>query len=737
MTTPRDIEVDSLEPAQTFCRVCSNGCPLLVTLQDGRAISVGGNPNNEIWSGFSCSKGRSQPEQLYHPSRLLHSQKRMPDGTLRSISSDLLMDEVAEKLSAIRDSFGPESIAAYTGTWMGDSPANNPMMGALLDAIETSMRFDANSLDQTGKLAAQALHGSWQAPAQGFDRPEVGLIVGANPLISFQGGLPQGNPGQTLSNWRADGYKLIVIDPRRSDIAKRATIHLQPLPGEDPTVLAGLLRVILTEELFDHAFVDEHVQGLDQLRSAVSPFHPDRVAAIAGVDAHDLVAAARLFASAQRGYAVGGTGANMSGHGTLNEYLLLNLATVCGLWLRAGDEVRNVPVIARSEPPRAQATAPSAPWTDHPPLSASGLLSSVAGRPVAGLVAQILSDSDQRVRALISAGGNPVASWPDQLKTAEALQRLDLLVHTDVKMSATARVADYVVAMKMPFETAAFNFLGEAAADYAPNYAGLSSPWAQYTEPVVEPPVGSDLLSFPELFYGIAQRMGLQLVLTAMLRYAVDPIVLNMSTMLSSHELLELCATGARVPLEEIRRHPGGAVFEVPPLVVAPKDPSHEGRFNVGDETMMAQLDTIARSRTRADEAGEFPFRLIPRRMPGVWNSSLHGSTVSRGRSYNPAFMNPDDLRSLGLTSGDTVEIRSRRSSIPAIVEADDGLRRGVVSMTHNYGGTPDVDPKFREVGSNTNRLLTIDSQLEPITGQPLMGNVPVNVTPLRRRRTP
>src|SRR5262249_21329478 len=159
------------------------------------------------------------------------------------------------------------------------------------------------------------MHGSWMAPGQGFDRPDVSLLVGANPLVTYTG-LPTGNPGRWLSAALDRGMELIVIDPRSSDIARRATLHLQPRPGEDVAILAAMLHVLLDEGLLDDAFVADNVSGVDALRRAVGPFTPSRVAARADLDSDDLVRAARIWGAANRGYSFAGTGPNMTGQGT-------------------------------------------------------------------------------------------------------------------------------------------------------------------------------------------------------------------------------------------------------------------------------------------------------------------------------------------------------------------------------------------------------------------------------------
>ena len=131
--------------------------------------------------------------------------------------------------------------------------------------------------------------------------PLLILLVGSNPLVSIGAAMPAQNPGRLLTEAVARGMKLIVIDPRRTQTARRAQIHLQPRPGEDAALLAAMIHVILAEGLEDAAFVSENTSGVEKLRAAVAPFTPAYAAARADVPAEQIVEAARVFARARRG----------------------------------------------------------------------------------------------------------------------------------------------------------------------------------------------------------------------------------------------------------------------------------------------------------------------------------------------------------------------------------------------------------------------------------------------------
>jgi len=291
-------------------------------------------------------------------------------------------------------------------------------------------------------------------------------------------------------------------------VARFADVYLQPRPGEDPALLAALLHVVIREGLVDRGFVREHVSGFAELEAAVAPFTPHFAAERAGVAAAEIERAARVFGGARRGCGVAGTGPNMAPRGNLTEYLLLCLNTVCGRWRRAGEPVANPGALLPKAVPVAQAQAPRRAFGFGETLRVRGLANSAAGLPTAALADEILEPGPGRIRALICVGSNPIAAWPDQHKTRRAMAALDLLVTLDMKLSATARLAHYVIAPKLSLEVPGLSFSMEAL-EHTYVAMGYSEPYAQYTPAIAAPPPGADVIEEWEFFYGLAQRMGL------------------------------------------------------------------------------------------------------------------------------------------------------------------------------------------------------------------------------------
>lgn len=717
----------------TICRACHAGCAVLVEVEDGTPVSVKGDPNDPLYRGFCCVKGQSMADACRDSGRLLHSQKRQPDGSYVPIPVEQAMDEIAERLGAVLAQHGPRAIASYSGTMATNAgAANGAVTTAFLKAVGTRMGFNSNTIDQPGKMVAAMLFGNWMAPSNNFSHANVVLLIGANPLVAMSGGVPHTNPGRTLTDALARGLKLIVIDPRRTETARRATLHLQVKPGEDVALLAGLLHVILAEKLHDLAFVDEHMQGVDVLEQTVAPFTPEFVARRAGVTAEEIIAAARMFATNGPGVGTAGTGPNMSGHTTLVEYLLRCLNSVCGRWQRAGEQVVEPPTLGQPMPAKAQAMPPMAQYAYGfgEKMRVRGLANTAAGMPTAALADEMILEGEGRVRALISHGGNPVAAWPDQLKTLEGLRKLDLLVQIDTRMSATAREADYVIAVKHALEVPGMTLTQEYLSQYAVGF-GTTAPYARYTAPVVEPLAGSDVIDDWKFFYGLARRMGLELRIRPVSfsgTVRVKAQALDMENEPTTDDLFDIVTAGSRIPLDEVRAHPAGALFPDPPVFVEEKDAEWEGRLDAGNDQMMADLTAVAAG--SPNDAAEFPMRLVSRRQMNVLNSTgVDVKAQNHGRPYNPAYMHPEDLGAHGLQPGDVVRIRSPRASILGIVDADASLRRGLVSMSHSWGAGPDRDGDVREIGGNTGRLSSVDEDYERYTGLPRMSNIPVEIS--------
>ena len=718
---------------KTLCRICTAHCPMIVRVDaTGRPLSARGDKENPHSEGFFCLKGKHFPDMHTSPNRLLHSQRRNAEGELEPISAESAMDEVALRLQAILDEHGPGAVAFYTGTFFYQLPQTSAMATAWMNALRIRLRFSSGTIDQPGKQTAAAAHGYWLGGSHVFEESDTWMIVGSNPLVAISGGIPHANPARRLKRARARGLQLIVIDPRRSETAKQATLHIQPRPGSDPAVLAGIIREVIRQDLVDHSFLRDHVDGFEVLREQVEAFTPEAVSARAGIPGDQVVGAATLFGRAAKGSVTAGTGANMSGWSNISEYLVLCLNTICGRFRRAGDRVANPGVLTTRRAFKAQALSPHPIDGFGKPLrSRPDIRPAACGLPTSALADEILLPGEGQIKALVTIGGNPMRVWPDPRRTAKALRALDLHVAVEPRRTETARLADYVFAPKLPLEAPGSSLSTESLFTVSPAL-GHTEPYGQYAPPVASVPPGADLLEDWEFFYGLAQRMGLELEVAA----GVFPILgverpitkLDMQNKPSSEEVLDLTAKGSRIPLERLRQEPGKVLFgDEESVVVLPADEGHAARLSIGSGILFDELRDFSAG-DRFEREG-FAYRLIVRRMANTFNSvGTDLAALTRRYGTNPAFMHPDDLEREGLARGDSIRVTSPHGSLETLAWPDPDLRRGLVSMCHGWGGDPEEKAADREAGGNTGLLISVTEDIARFSGLPLMSALPVRV---------
>lgn len=708
----------TIRQARSYCRICSAHCGMVLSIDDGlnRIVDVKADKDNPMSNGYVCVKGLQAEEAHHGPARLLRPLKRQADGGFAEIGSEQALDEIAARMRAILDADGPQAIATFKGT-QGTLFATHQIQHDFLTAIGSKQFYSTNTVDQSAKMVSFERQGGWAAGPQDVATSDVLLLIGANPIVSHST-MPviSPDPLRILRKEKERGLKLICIDPRRTETAHHADLFLQPLPGRDAGIAAALIRLILDEGWQDSEFVAHHV-GADriaELRKAVDPFTEEMVEASAGLEAGQLRAAAAMFArDSKRGGAFCSTGPCMAGFSNLTQHLVDTLNIVCGRFRRAGEKA--VVDVALPELTRhAEVIAPRRSWQAHPESRIRGVGQLGIDRLASTLAEEILTPGPGQIRALIVQGGNPAVCLPDQDKVFAALEAIDLLVVVDPYMTATARFADYVLPPTMMYER--FD-LPISTAGFPPL---LPVSWTQLAEPVLKHPEGSDLIEDWYVYWALAKRLGVQI--------AFHGVPLDMDEPPTTEGLIATRLAGAQISFDQLREdlksHPAGKIYELPSAVVQPPSGSN-ARFDVMPDDVADELARFGRSvmASAAEAGGGFSHLLISRRLNAVMNTlgtNLQG--ILRNMPDNPAYLSPDDLDALGLEPGDEVEIVSEHGRIEAAVQPDKTMRRGIVSVAHCWGGTPD------KPGVNVNRLVSTTDVVEPINAMPRMSAIPVNI---------
>jgi len=741
----------------TACILCSVNCGIEIQVAaDGRRFErVRGDRAHPASQGYHCEKALRLDHYQNARDRLTHPLRRRPDGTFEVIDWDTAIREIAARLGAIRDTHGGERILYYGGGGQG-----NHLCGVYASATRRAlgMKFRSNALAQekTGWawVGEQTVGG---IPGGDFDHCEVALFVGKNPWHSH--GVPRART--VLKTIAADPARcLIVIDPRRTETAELADIHLQLRPGTDAWLLAALAGVIVQEGLHARAWLAEHATGADEAIAALQAVPVARYAAIAGIPEERVRATARRLATA-RGLAVfEDLGTQMTRHSTLNSYLDSLLWLLTGNFGNRGGNNLPLPLIPIA------------------PSSTRGEVSPVAKAPIiAGLVPcnviaeEILTEHPDRYRAMIVESANPAHSLADSRRMREALRALECVVVIDVAMTETARLADYILPTPSQYEkweATFFNF------EFPANYFHLR-------RPVLDPPPGSDLLPEPEIHARLCEALGaVTEAELAPLREAAaqgraafaaafvgataaNPKLLELAPVLLYRTLGPTLPDGAapaavlwgaaqrlalrhpdavrRAGIEAPDHELGEALFarilESRSGLTFAVD-THEnvwrrmrarsGTVNLHVPELLGELALLATEPPPPPDPA-FPFVLSAGERRSFTANTVYRDPAWRKKDAAGALrVSPVDATRLGLADGATARVTTKRGSVTVAVEVSDTMQPGHVSLPNGLGlDYPDDRGAPVLTGAAPNEL-TASEDRDWFAGTPWHKHVPARV---------
>ena len=278
------------EVRRSYCGLCHPRCGTLLHISDGRVVKVTGDPDHPVTRGVICERSRLMPDHLYHPDRLNYPLKRIGDkggGQWQKLTWDQALDEVAEKLTALRDQYGAETLAFTHGTkrtyhWDGRR---------FFNLFGSPNVCGANNICMCPSYATEYATYGGMVWSEVMGTKCV-MIWGAGPSKSEPTGL-----FAQLVRAKKQGAKLIVIDPRLTKEAEMADLWLQIRPGTDVALMLGWIRLIIEEDLYDHDFVANWTVGFDDLKETVAPYTPEQVTEITMIPSDLVVKGARMYAT--------------------------------------------------------------------------------------------------------------------------------------------------------------------------------------------------------------------------------------------------------------------------------------------------------------------------------------------------------------------------------------------------------------------------------------------------------
>ncbi|SPC14634.1 formate dehydrogenase subunit alpha [Cupriavidus taiwanensis] len=661
-----DKQVDSV------CPYCGVGCQLTYNVKDNRILFVEGRDGPANHRRL-CVKGRYGFDYVQHPQRLTVPLVRRdgvpkqgdfvmdPDHVMevfREASWEEALALAGGKLAQIRDTHGKRALAGF-----GSAKGSNEEAYLFQKLVRTG--FGSNNVDHCTRLchasSVAALlegigSGAVSNPVMDVDKAEVVIVIGANPTVNHP------VAASWIKNAVKNGTKLIVADPRRSDLARFAWRFLQFKPDADVALLNAMMHVIVNEGLVDQDFIDSRTIGFDELQRNVAAYSPELMAPICGIDAETIREVARVYAASKASMILWGMGVSQHVHGTDNARCLIALALMTGQIGRPGTGLHPLRgqnnVQGASDAGLIPMMYPDYRRVDDPLAIAS--FEALWGMPLdrqPGLTVVEVMQAIERgeVRGMYIMGENPAMSDPDAEHAREALASLDHLVVQDIFLTETAYLADVVLpASAFPEKTGTFTNTDRTV---------------QLGRQALNPPgqARQDLW--------IIQQMAAQLGLDW--RYDSVEDVFN--------EMRQAMPSIGGVTWERLEREhavtypckeegdPGEPVIFTDSFPTA----TGRGRFVPADIIPAAE---------RPD--ADYPMVLITGRQLEHWHTGSMTRRAGVLDAIEPdpvALVHPLDLDALGGTPGGVVTLSSRRGEVTLYARADAGTPRGAVFVPFCY----------------------------------------------------
>lgn len=457
---------------------CPDTCAMHVTVEDGRATKITGDPDHPITVGFLCGKVSNYLERVYSDERILHPLVR-EGGDFRRASWEEAIDIAAEGLLRAREEFGGESILPYSYMGTQGLIQGNVMSARVMHALGAS-NLERTICATAGYVGTAMAHGiSPEVDPEEWPNARYLLVWGWNPLSTAP------HLWRKLLDARKQGARLVVVDPFRSRTARVADEHLRPLPGTDGALAIGMMRAIVDAGLHDEDWCRAHADGYDELLAELERTSVEECAGICGVDAEAIARVGREFASTRPALLRLGVGAQRHAGAPAAYSTIASLPALTGAWKDRGGGCSYIPL--------ATAAAISA----HP-LELEDLRERPGRTINMSRLGEALTDPalDPPVKALVCWNSNPAAIAPDQERVLEGLRRDDLFtVVLEQFMTDTAQHADVVLPATTQLEHLDVLF-------------SWGHHYVTWNEPAIEP-VG-EAKPNTETFRLLAARLGLE-----------------------------------------------------------------------------------------------------------------------------------------------------------------------------------------------------------------------------------
>ncbi|MGE2834796.1 molybdopterin-dependent oxidoreductase [Mycobacterium sp. SMC-4] len=742
------------------CPLCEAMCGLRVTVDGGAVRDIRANPD-DVWSrGHLCPKGASLSQLHDDPDRLRKPLVRNRSGGHDEVSWDDAYAETERVLRPVLERHGAAVATVYIGNPVAHNLGLATYVGALVGmggAAGMGAYYSPGTVDQwpLNVVSTLLFGGMWNSPVPDLDRTDHLVILGANPAASQGSMLSAPDIMGRLTAIRRCGGTVVVVDPRRTETAQRASQWIPVRPGTDALLLFAVLHTLAEQDMIRRpAHLAGLVDGLDDAVALSAQFPPERVAPATGVPADTIRRLATELAAAANPVLYSRIGACTQEFGTLTTWLVFVVNVALGAVDRLGGAVFPKPAVWSPmfmKPPDQDAPG----WRFGRFRSRVRGIPEVLGQfPVSCLAEEITTPGDGRIRALITVAGNPAISAPGAGRLDAALRDLDAMIAIDNWLNETTRHAHVVLPGLSPLER-------PHSDDLYWMYSLASC--VKWSEPVF--PTSPDRPTEWEILLRLAGALVGTPVpdvdVTAMDDLYTQGIIYtacqSADTPLSGRDPAEVFGTlkgvgperlvdlGIRVgpwgddlgrradglTLETVRRHPDGlrlAELEGGRLRDVLTTPS--GRIELMHPLFAADIPRLLE---RIDRPAE-PLVLTSRRHLRSNNSWMHNVPgLMRGRDRCTLLINPDDAARCGVRDGQYVEVSTTEGSVRVVAELTEDMAAGVVSLPHGWGHGVDgtrLDVANAHPGVNVNTLNPVERVDVPSNTQVVNG-VPCRILPV------
>jgi len=703
---------NTMQETKSTCCYCGVGCGVIISSVDGNITGVRGDPDHPANFGRLCTKGANLHRTVREDTRALHPELRMMRNEERKRASwDEALDTVADKFAAIIRQHGPDAVGFYISGQLltEDYYMFNKLAKGLIGTnnVDTNSRLCMSSAVSGYKatLGADAPPGCYED----IDHAQCIFIAGSNTayahpiLFRRVEDARKNNPE----------LRLIVVDPRRTDTASAADLHLAILPGTDVVLFNAMLHVMLWEGWCDMAYIAAHTDGFDELKATVREFTPQHAATICGIDADDIVRAARMFATSKATLSLYCQGLNQSIQGTDKNAALINLHLATAQIGKPGAaplSLTGQPNAMGGREVGGMANLLSAHRDMSNPVHRAEVarlwgVAEVPAQPGKTAVEMFEAVRNGQIKALWIACTNPAQSMPDLNLINAALNTAEFVVVQDAYRSTeTAAYADVL----LPAST-----WGEKEGTVTNSERCISRVRAAV------PPAGEARHDW-QIVKDFAQRLGKRLGKPELLNYANTEAIFNEHRATTVGRDLDIGGLSYALLEREGPQQwplPHGATRGTQRLYADGVFPTANGKAKFVNTGYVPLSEDIS---------ARFPLHLNSGRLRDQWHGMSRTGTLGRLFSHveEPLLaMNSADMGRRGLSHGDIVQVSSRRGKLVLRVEASEEMRAGQTFIPMHWGRQ-----YMSGLGVNA---LTSDA-FDPVSRQPELKHAAVQVEKLQ-----